>query len=1099
MNLAKPYDQPDFLDFLKDFLPDFEKDISPVNLLHDFKTIAKVTHLGRSETLDLDIYEFKAIGKSQKKISQAIESFKVIKQQMSFRALVSYQTDDDENWRLALLQMTPDLTDEGKRIQKFSNPRRYSFLLGTTAKINTPKKFLDSDKKIASFDDLEKRFSVEVVNKDFYNQIAYFFSRLTGGDRKSGSKQLHFEPEMALPPQSNPDKNKSQEFTVRLIGRIIFCWFLKQKKSKNDLSLLPEKYLSSDAVRANKDYYHNILEKVFFEVLNKPIDDRKTEVLNDFNSIPYLNGGLFDPHEDDHYNGQPFWVLKIPDKWFEEFFEILETYNFTIDENTVIDTDLSIDPEMLGRIFENLLAEINPETGESARKSTGSYYTPRPIVEYMVDQSLILYLLTKTGIIEEKIKALVSIDLEDDQSAPLTQDEKIKVIDALDTVKIIDPACGSGAFPIGILQKIVFMLGQVDSEGKFWFEKKLEGSDPLLSEDIKRKFEKENFDYIRKTGVIRDSIYGVDIQPIAVEVSKLRCFLTLIVDEEIDDNDPKNRGIKPLPNLEFKFVTANTLIGLPDVKQGGLFEDHDEINRLKDVRDRYFVSNGLRKEQLKTEFYRVKNQMSQSQIFKGGEGHLTMALAAWDPFGNKSSEWFDPEWMFGIKAFDIAIANPPYLRVQGIGKESSEEYKKLYKSAVGSYDLYVLFVEKALSIINLTGVVNFIMPHKWINASFGQGLRKITKQKISGLISFKDYQVFNASTYTSLVWFRQSSEKVRYIELTKSLQTNSELSDFLSSVLKVDFNYIDNGTLGDGVWAFSDNVSLQLLKKIQQQKLKVEDIFERIFQGIATGKDSVFFLSGCKASDDHDIIGYSSELRREITIEKSFCRPLLKGGDVHRFGELKSDKVVVFPYFKNEDNKIILYSEDQLSTIFPNGYRYLKESESILRSREDGRFNINGAWYQFSRKQGVSRSDEEKLIMPYLSMGGQLSYDDQGKYYLNTKCFGLIKKNNISESYYYYLAILNSKLMWFYIKKTSAVFRGGYFTYTKETVGPFPIPASPDKEHVESLHNLAKQIIQTKKNGEMDTALLEKDIDRVVYSLYDLAPEEINFIENGHN
>ena len=725
MNLAKPYSQQDFLEFLKDFLPDFEKDIAPVNILHEFKTIVKVTQLGRSEALDLDIYEFKAVGKSQKKISQAIESFKIIKQQMSFRALVSYQGEDDLNWRLALLQMTPDLSEEGKRTQKFSNPRRYSFLLGPTAKIKTPTKFLDLAKKITDFSELEKRFSVEVVNKDFYNQIAHFFSRLTGGDRKSGSKQLHFDSEMTLPSQNNPDKSKYQEFTVRLIGRIIFCWFLKQKKSKNGLSLLPEEYLSSDAVRANSDYYHTVLEKVFFEVLNKPITDRNSEVRNGYDTIPYLNGGLFDPHSDDYYSDQPFWTLSIPNKWFEEFFEVLETYNFTIDENTVIDTDLSIDPEMLGRIFENLLAEINPETGESARKSTGSYYTPRPIVEYMVDQSLIQYLLTKTAISEEKIKALVSIDLEDDESYPLTQDEKIKVVNALDTVKIIDPACGSGAFPIGILQKIVFILGQTDPDGRLWFEKKLEGLDSVLAEDLRNKFEKENFDYIRKTGVIKDSIYGVDIQSIAVEVSKLRCFLTLVVDEEIDDSDPKNRGIKPLPNLEFKFVAANTLIELPGVKQNGLFENKDHIDQLKTLRDKYFVASGYQKIVISSKFKDVQKDMFRNQIFVQGQGEMTMALADWDPFKNESSDWFDPEWMYGVANFDIIIGNPPYGFRNVLTPKEKEFFRKIRKIEFSSGDSAELFCKICFdNLLSENGILTFIIPKKSLYGDAWEGFRR---------------------------------------------------------------------------------------------------------------------------------------------------------------------------------------------------------------------------------------------------------------------------------------------------------------------------------------------------------------------------------------
>lgn len=747
MKLNDIYKREDFVEFLREeFLPDFNKDIRNIDQRSTTKTIKSAKFLGESKDFDLHVFELETSGKSEKKISQALDSFKLLKEYQSYRALVAYYSDDDQNWRLALLQMTPDVTEKGKIAHKFSNPRRYSFLLGPTAKTKTPEKYLIKDGKVKDFEDLQRRFSVEVVNKDFYKEIARFFIRLVGGDTKLGSKTEHFNPELTLPSVDPNDHQTYQEYSVRLIGRIIFCWFLKQKKSQEDVSLLPEEFLSSEAVRNTEDYYHSILEPIFFEVLNKPKESRKSQFRNGYDKIPYLNGGLFDPHHDDYYEGQPSFALKIPNDWFKELFEVLETYNFTIDENTSLDVDLSIDPEMLGRIFENLLAEINPETGESARKSTGSYYTPRQIVEYMVDQSLLQYLLTKTEIDKSKLEALISVDSADDEQFPLSDEEKRKVVNALDEVKIIDPACGSGAFPIGILQKIVWILGKVDTNGRLWFDKKLEGLDPLLHEDFKQKFQNENFDYIRKTGVIRDSIYGVDIQPIAVEVSKLRSFLTLIVDEDINE-EKDNRGIKPLPNLEFKFVAANSLLSLPEAKsrQVGMFEDTSEIEQLKKLRDRYFVSNGFDKEKIKSKFKDVQKTMFKKQMAVLGQGHLTMALADWDPFEDEASGWFDPEWMFGLKYFDIAIANPPYVRVDDIDKVAKEEYKTIYKTAVGKYDLYYLFFEKSLELLSNHGLCVFITPNKYCAADSAIALRNhfLNNASILEIASVSNIKVFS--------------------------------------------------------------------------------------------------------------------------------------------------------------------------------------------------------------------------------------------------------------------------------------------------------------------------------------------------------------------
>lgn len=407
----------------------------------------------------------------------------------------------------------------------------------------------------------------------------------------------------------------------------------------------------------------------------------------------------------------------------------MELYNFTIDENTSFDEELSIDPEMLGRIFENLLAEINPETGESARKSTASYYTPRPIVDYMIDQSLLLYLKQQTNIDEEKLRAIISYELTDDTEHPLSETEKEKTINSIEKVKILDPACGSGAFPIGALQKIVFILQQIDPNGQLWFRKQLQKTPPELRRRLENEHKNQNFDYIRKLGVIRENIYGVDIQPIATEISRLRCFLTLIVDQGVKDQD-ENRGIEPLPNLDFKFVTANSLVGLPDIEssaQTAMFDDREKIDELKDIRDQYFNASGIEREQLKTEFVTAQKKLVDQLIAEHGyigakKAELTQKLTKWEPFSHKSTGWFDPEWMFSIKeGFDIVIANPPYIsyysKSQKTAYRSRDEVnlmKALFtfiknKKARGRLNSMNFFIEKGLNLLRPHGILSYIV------------------------------------------------------------------------------------------------------------------------------------------------------------------------------------------------------------------------------------------------------------------------------------------------------------------------------------------------------------------------------------------------------
>ena len=519
MRFDQSYNKQEFLKFLKDFLPedftDKEEDIIINN--SRYKEIGAAKILGFCESLDLHVLETTHNRENDPRIAIATDAFKILADHWIHKALVIFKSKNSENYRLSFLTITLDSGEKNKVIKKYSNARRHSFYLGPDAKVNTPTKYLVKNGKVSDLADLTERFSLEVVNKEFYKEISENFIKLVGGTFGPVKSKKTYKAALKLP-SVDDQSQASLEFAVRLIGRIIFCWFLREKKSKSGVALMPKDLLSLEAVNKYSDYYHQVLESIFFEVLNKPLKSRGEQFSDELYSlIPYLNGGLFSPHEDDYYkrrnNERSAYhdTLIIPDEWFSGFFKNLETYNFTIDENTSFDEELSIDPEMLGRIFENLLAEIDPETGESARKSTGSFYTPRAIVDYMVDESLFAYLKNRTKIDDKKIRAIISYDLGDDINDPLSQDEKHLIVSSLGDVKMLDPACGSGAFPIGVLQKIVFILQQVDSNGQGWFKRQIKNTSSDLRRVIEREFANKNFDYIRKLWVIRENIFGVDI------------------------------------------------------------------------------------------------------------------------------------------------------------------------------------------------------------------------------------------------------------------------------------------------------------------------------------------------------------------------------------------------------------------------------------------------------------------------------------------------------------------------------------------------------------------------------------------------------------
>ena len=702
------------------FKPVYEDFTYSLNAVENelFSEVQKIGEATINKSEDLLVFTAQFSGNLSERTSKRAQFDlvkKILKQDFKDGAIFIFY-DVKGNFRFSFIRR-----NYGDKTNKFTNWKRYTYFINPEYTNNT---FKDRIEKCSfdSLDHIQEAFSVEKLNKDFYQKISKAFYSLIGGKVKINSKEVDFSSSLQLP--SVTDRKIHQEFAVRLVGRTIFCWFLKNKKSESGLSLLPEGWLSSKVVEeVNNDqhnYYHSILEKLFFEVLNQKIEERIPNLPSGHENIPYLNGGLFEPTKEDFYEYEKtsgvskfLNTLKIPNSWFIDFFEVLEQYNFTIDENSINDSEVSIDPEMLGTIFENLLAEIDPDTEKSARKSTGSFYTPREIVDYMVEQSLVQYLKTKTEIDdEEKLQTLFS----DDEENLFTDKEANVILKAISEVKILDPACGSGAFPMGALHKIVKLLQKLDKGAIWWKKKQLEKARNLDSKyfnQFKEKLENANSDYARKLGVIQHSIYGVDIQPIAAEISKLRSFLSLIIDENIDDN-AENRGIEPLPNLEFKFVTANTLIGLDEgvskntgsVSTGTLdFGETEDLQYdLQVLRNAYLQANPKEKLKLRKDFENLQTKIYKQETKDGRmPSKRAMQLSSWKPFSHDSSSWFDPEWMFGVKKFDVVIGNPPYVQVSK-GIYSKEKFPFSEGKDKGKQNLYKLFVEQAYNLSKINGI-----------------------------------------------------------------------------------------------------------------------------------------------------------------------------------------------------------------------------------------------------------------------------------------------------------------------------------------------------------------------------------------------------------
>lgn len=1045
MKLNEKYNPESFVNFIQDFLPeDFNLKEEDIVINKDrYKEITKAKILGFCESLDLHVLEMDHTHDKDPRVAIATDAFKILADHWIHRALVIFKNKDSDNYRFSYLTISLDLNDKNKVVKKYSNARRYSFYLGTNAKVKTPEQQLIKKGKIKDVDDLLNRFSVEVVNKQFYLEVAKFFDELVSIEDQN----------LILPGVSETDINTRKSFAVRLIGRAMFCWFLKQKKSDNG-QLVPDEILSSKVVSDN--YYHNTLEPLFFGVLNTSIDARdiRTEL---FDKVPYLNGGLFNPQTDDYYEldrgtfaSKYINTLKISDKWFKEFFELLETYNFTIDENTVFDQELSVDPEMLGRIFENLLAEINPETGSSERKRTGSFYTPRQIVEYMVDQSLIEYFKTKTDIKEKKLTALVSYDLTDDTEYPLDQKEKEQIIDAIESLKILDPACGSGAYPIGALQKIVYILQQVDPDCTLWLDKKLQGVPDLYKQKIINEVKQNPFDYTRKLDVIKNSIFGVDIQPIAVDVSRLRCFLTLVVESEIDDNKP-NRGIEPLPNLDFKFVCANTLIELPKSESNNLFEDHSGIIELSKIMSEYFSCNSQRKNELKIRFTNAQKEILEKTVsaFGRNTGNLTLKLTTWNPFSNQSNSWFDPEWMFGLQdKFDVVIGNPPYINVEGLDAETKAYLFDNYKTCSGRTDIYIAFIEKALDLIKRKGSFSYIIPFAYTNQKYGQKSRNllIKNSDVKEIVDFSNYYVFESASVKNII-LRIVNERHSHNKTTiKIIKSNL---DFINNEHNT---YVVNQevflTLKDTRFETKNIYSdLYLKDKLNENSIKFEDIcyvaYGARLNHKTNGKGKDFYISDIKNNDTQ--------------------KPFFEGKNISRYDV--------------RQNGWLNYTPDEH---YNSMFTELFENEKIIF--------INVV------------SDKLRFALDANGFYNSHTVINCVKWCLLSDCTFVSVKRNINEGriqashdydYRFLLGILNSSLICWYFKN----FLSEKLHFYPEDAKQLPIKITKPESQKGIIEIVEK--IQSYKKLNQDTLDLEMKIDELVMDLYGLNDGEKEIVRNS--
>ena len=1031
---------------------------------------------------------------------------------------------------------------------------------------------------VRSFDDLhmkwEQVLDLDALNKRFYKELFGWFERAV--------EECRF-------PYDGAGDGCAQRHVIRLITRLLFIWFLKEK------NLVPE-YLFREAFARevlndyspdNTDYYCAVLQNLFFATLNTEIPNRafikKSNASNrDFNKyryrnmlrdsdgfietmkqVPFVNGGLFDclddfaPAEvggrridaftDSETQSQDLYVparLLLDEE--SGLFALFRHYKFTIEENTPLDTEVALDPELLGRAFENLLAAYNPETRETARKATGSYYTPRPVVDYMVREALTEALAAKAPPADDDPKFWRErIDYLLDHSAAMddapeffSATEKCALVAAVADLRTLDPAVGSGAFPMGILQTLTMALRRLDPDNTLWetlqkdraaaragqafgTEDRRQRDDELA--EISATFDKyRQSDFGRKLYLIQNGIYGVDIQPIACQIAKLRFFISLAIEQSPDPTTP-NLGIKPLPNLETRFVAADTLIGLRNEMAPFLLDDR-VVSKRKEVaaiRERYFLADSRPKklecieteqrlrEELRSvlesergewiaaqeraiedkaegvprpearEKFRDRSFQKLATRRRAFDANLADArkVAEWDPYDqNGCAAWFAPEYMFGISGgFDVVIGNPPYIQLQKDGGLLGNRYKDAgYETFARTGDIYQLFFERGCGLLRTDeGVLAYITSNSWLKAKYGEPLRRWFVQRHTPLrLMEMGKDVFeNAIVDTAVMIVRSSKER---IETCRAVDVE-QVSDGQFPPPKANW-----GTLqpkGDRPWMALSPKERAVMEKMEAVGTPLKEWDISIYYGIKTGFNDAFIIDQAT----HDALVAEDPRSAEL------LRPILRGRDIARY-RANWAGLWLLSTFPSLDLDIDAYPAIKQYLLSFGKERLVQEGRRLPGGSRSRKKTTN-AWYELQDTCAYHTSFAlEKVVWIELVDRGRFAYDESGML-IEATAFMIT-----GERVKYLCAILNSRLVHWYILKMAPTSGMGIPRWKKVYVESIPVAMSHPSVAAE-LRSLVDTASSNASPNEKRRAQIEKRIDTLVYQAYGISADEEKLIE----
>ena len=989
---------------------------------------------------------------------------KDITQQVSGAMVVFVQ---GEKWRFSYIskrKVKNALTNEIE--DKQTAPKRYTYLFGKNEKALTAAirfdKLIQKQRvnifQFLSLDDFEEAFSVEKLSKEFFKNYkdAYedFVQFLTGKRyAKKGKKyvdQVIHKPDWQLTALFNMDEKQARDFCKRMMGRIVFLYFIQKKgwlavgQGKEWGEGNPD-YLY-DLFKKSKykdDFYARELVPLFFNRLNN--EDSENPARDE--RFPYLNGGLFDDTQD-----KKFSKLYLPEEIFERMFENFNNFNFTIYEDAPDEHTVAVDPEMLGHIFENLLED---------NKDKGAFYTPKEIVHYMCKESLKAYLYAHDELhIAENELAKSTID-KIIQQQELSNDEKqfaekiaYKIIDALDNIKICDPAIGSGAFPMGLLQEIF--------------------NAQIYLQDLKG-FKKAKTDADIKKHIIEESIFGVDIDSGAVDIARLRFWLSLVVDE----TKPQ-----PLPNLDFKVICANTLIPLGKINELDMNAKASlAVKELERIRHDFFKVNSESKLNLERQFKKVQTDLLNLRELTTKDNYqFYTKLYSFNPFDFETApcSWFDPWWMFGVKdGFDIVIGNPPYIK-EFTNRKAFDGFRKT-KYYQGKMDLWYGFACVMLDNLKKdTGILTFIATNNWVTNAGASKFRNkvVVDAQILQLIDFGNYKIFeSADIQTMIMVFKNSNKLPEYqFDYRKIIDTQVELDDIVqlfngianskSKILSPDFI---REQFEDKSFLFSEGGIEDILNDIiGASNFQLDDRLE-IAQGIVAPQDFVNKASleelGASVQLNEGIFYLAEDEKNELNLtaeELKLVKPLYSTTELDR-------------YFGEKDNKYwVIYTDSSFKNKntmnhYPNLKKHLDRFQRVITS--------DNKPYGLHRARNEHFFVGEKIISLRKCTKPTFTYTDFDCYVSQT--YYVIKTNRINQKYL--TALLNSKLIAFWLKYKGKM-QGFQYQVDKGPLIELPLI----KTNKQVLFSIMVDYILYLKKNKLKPILSHTDNERLISHLEDV-------------